>query len=72
MSIEEGFARFFILQGVTGQLKQFGYNFFDVQFSGFRPVMDTPVGPDYVLGPDDTLALHIWNVPDPKLNRRKR
>ena len=69
LSIEEGFARFFVLQGVTWQLKQFGYNFFDVQFSGFRPVMGTPVGPDYVLGPDDTLALHIWNVPDPKLNR---
>lgn len=69
LSIEEGFARFFILQGVTGQLKQFGYNFFDVQFSGFPPVMDTPVGPDYVLGPDDSLALHIWNVPDSTFNR---
>lgn len=69
ISIEEGFARFFILQGVTGRLRQFGYNFFDVQFSGFPPVMDMPVGPDYVLGPDDTLAIHIWNVPDPKLNR---
>ncbi len=69
LSIEEGFSQFFILQGVTGQLKQFGYNFFDVQFSGFPPVMDTPVGPDYVLGPDDTLALHIWNVPDPNFNR---
>jgi protein involved in polysaccharide export with SLBB domain len=69
LSIEEGFARFSILQGVTSQLKQFGYNFFDVQFSGFPPVMDTPVGPDYVLGPDDTLALHVWNVPDPSFNR---
>lgn len=69
LSIEEGFARFFVLQGVTGQLKQFGYNFFDVQFSGFPPVMDAPVGPDYVLGPDDSLALHIWNVPDSSFNR---
>lgn len=69
LSIEEGFARFFILQGVTGQLKQFGYNFFDVQFSGFPPVMDTPVGPDYILGPDDTLSLHVWNVPDSNFNR---
>jgi polysaccharide export outer membrane protein len=31
--------------------------------------MDLPVGPDYVLGPQDTLALHIWNVPDSNLNR---
>lgn len=28
-----------------------------------------PVGPDYILGPDDTLTLHIWNVPDSNLNR---
>jgi protein involved in polysaccharide export with SLBB domain len=69
LSIEEGFSRFFILQGVTGQLRQFGYNFFEVPYSGFPPVMDTPVGPDYILGPDDTLALHIWNVPDSSLNR---
>ena len=69
LTIEESFSRFFILQGVTGQLKQFGYNFFDVQFSGMPQVMDLPVGPDYVLGPQDTLALHIWNVPDSNLNR---
>jgi protein involved in polysaccharide export with SLBB domain len=69
LSIEESFSRFFILQGVTGQLRQFGYNFFEVPYSGFPPVMDTPVGPDYILGPDDTLALHIWNVPDSSLNR---
>jgi len=69
LSIEDSFARFFILQGVTGRLKQFGYNFFDVQFTGMPSVMDVPVGPDYVLGPQDTLALHIWNVPDSNLNR---
>lgn len=69
LSIEDGFARFFILQGVTGQLKQFGYNFFDVAFSGTSSVMDMPVGPDYVLGPDDTLALHIWNAPQSSFNR---
>jgi polysaccharide export outer membrane protein len=67
--IEQGLARFLYLQGMTGRLKQFGYNFFDVQFSGLPLVMDVPVGPDYVLGPDDTLALHIWNVPDPNLNK---
>ncbi len=69
LTIEEAFARFFILQGVTGQIKQFGYNFFDVQFSGFPPGMDTPVGPDYILGPDDTLAVYVWNVPDSNFNR---
>jgi protein involved in polysaccharide export with SLBB domain len=69
LTIEQNFSRFFILEGVTDQLKQFGYNFFDVQFSGLPSVLDVPVGPDYVLGPDDSLAVHIWNVPDPNLNR---
>jgi polysaccharide biosynthesis/export protein len=69
LSIEEGFSRFFVLQGVTGQLKQFGYNFFEQPFSGTSSVMDMPVGPDYVLGPDDTLALHIWNAPQSSFNR---
>ena len=69
LSIEAAFSRFFILQGVTGQLKQFGYNFFDMQFSGLPPVMDMPVGPDYILGPEDTLALHIWNAPQASFNR---
>lgn len=68
-SIEEAFSRFFLLQGMTNQLKQFGYNFFDQSFSAFPQVMDMPVGPDYVLGPEDTLAIHIWNVPDPGFNR---
>jgi len=69
LSIEESFSRFFLLQGMTSQLKQFGYNFFDQSFSGFPLVMDMPVGPDYVLGPEDTLTIHIWNVPDSSFNR---
>lgn len=69
LSIEESFSRFFLLQGLTSQLKQFGYNFFDQSFSGFPMVMDMPVGPDYVLGPEDTLTIHIWNVPESSLNR---
>jgi protein involved in polysaccharide export with SLBB domain len=69
LTIEDAFSRFFLLQGMTGQLKQFGYNFFDVGFSGALPLMDVPVGPDYILGPEDTLSIHIWNVPEPTLNR---
>ncbi len=69
LSIEESFSKFFLLQGMTSQLKQFGYNFFDQSFSGFPLVMDMPVGPDYVLGPEDTLTIHIWNVPESSLNR---
>ena len=69
LSIEDSFSRSFLLQSTTNQLKQFGYNFFDVSFSGFPQVMDTPIGPEYVLGPEDTLAVHIWNVPDPSFNQ---
>jgi len=68
-TIEEAFAQFSVLQTVKRRLKQFGYEFFDVQASGFAPVLDVPVGPDYVIGPQDTLAIHIWNVPDRNLNR---
>ena len=66
---EEAFARFSVLQGVKARLKQFGYDFFDAQASTFSPLTDVPVGPDYVVGPRDTLAIHIWNVPDESLNR---
>jgi len=68
-TIEESFAQFSVLQGVKGRLKQFGYDFFDVQASGFAPVLDVPVGPDYVIGPQDSLAVHVWNVPDQTFNR---
>lgn len=68
-SVEEAFAQFSVLQGVKSRLTQFGYNFFDVQASTFAPVQDVPVGPDYVIGPQDSLAVHIWNVPDQAFNR---
>jgi len=68
-SIEEAFTQFSVLQGVKARLKQFGYDFFDVQASSFAPVLDVPVGPDYVIGPQDSLSVHIWNVPDQNFNR---
>lgn len=48
---------------------QFGYDFFDTQATTFAPVPDAPVGPDYVIGPLDSLSIHIWNVPEQSLNR---
>ena len=68
-SVEEAFAQFSVLQSVKSRLQQFGYDFFDTQATSFAPVPDAPVGPDYVLGPLDSLAIHIWNVPDQTLNR---
>jgi protein involved in polysaccharide export with SLBB domain len=68
-SVEEAFAQFSILQGVKSRLKQFGYEFFDANASTFSAVQDVPVGPDYVIGPQDSLGVHIWNVPDQNFNR---
>ncbi len=68
-SIEEAFSQFSVLQGIKTRLRQFGYDFFDVQATGFAPVQDVPVGPDYTIGPQDSLAIHIWNVPDSNFNR---
>jgi|SRR5579863_55583 len=41
-------------------LKQFGYNLFYSPATTFAPVLDVPVGPDYVLGPGDTLVVNVW------------
>jgi polysaccharide export outer membrane protein len=68
-NIEEAFAEFSVLHGVKSHLRQFGYDFFDAQASTFSPVQDIPVGPDFIVGPQDSLAVHIWNVPDPNFNR---
>jgi hypothetical protein len=37
-------------------LEQFGYNFFDAA-PGFSPLTDIPVGPDYVVGPGDSIMM---------------
>ena len=68
-TVEEAFAQFSVLQSVKSRLQQFGYDFFDTQATSFAPVLDAPVGPDYVIGPLDSLSIHIWNVPDQSLNR---
>jgi protein involved in polysaccharide export with SLBB domain len=40
-------------------LKQFGYSFFKKK-TGFAPLTDIPVGPDYVINPGDRLLVTIW------------
>lgn len=41
-------------------LKQFGYNFFRNTMLLSSPNDTLPAGPDYVLGPGDTLQISIW------------
>jgi protein involved in polysaccharide export with SLBB domain len=35
---------------------------FQVPASTFAPVDDVPVGPDYVLGPGDSLTIYVWGL----------
>lgn len=42
------------------ELKQFGYELFRAVPSTFAPVENVPVGPDYVLGPNDEIRISLW------------
>lgn len=44
---------------VSLKLKQFGYEFFRTE-AGFHPDPLAPVGPDYIVGPGDSLRIDIW------------
>src|SRR5277367_6042008 len=47
--------------GTTGEvLPIFGANLFRNVPSTFAPVEQIPVTPDYIIGPDDELRIHIW------------
>jgi len=44
----------------SGQLRQFGYSFFRSAGESFAPQTDIPVGPDYTVGPGDSIILSSW------------
>jgi len=41
-------------------LTQFGYSFFYQAPTSFLPVQAVPVGPDYIIGPGDTIKIIVW------------
>ncbi len=41
-------------------VKQFGYNFFYKAPETFLPLQSVPVGPDYVIGPGDSIKIILW------------
>jgi polysaccharide biosynthesis/export protein len=47
-------------QGNGMDIKQFGYDIFRQIPITFAPVDSIPVGPDYVLGPEDEIRLVLW------------
>ena len=44
----------------SSDIRQFGYDLFGQAPSSFAPVDVIPVGPDYILGPDDELWISVW------------
>ena len=45
-------------------LRQFGYNFFRPDASGFAALSDVPVGNEYPVGPGDHIVLTLWGSVD--------
>src|ERR1700693_4127576 len=43
-------------------LRQFGYDLFEQSSRAFNSSLDAPVGPDYVLGPGDTVIINLWGL----------
>ena len=41
------------------ELHQFGYDFFNQKYP-FSPEKNIPVGPEYIIGPDDSFTVHLW------------
>jgi polysaccharide export outer membrane protein len=55
-------------QPLPQHLRQFGYDLFRSMPTSFAPVSDAPVGPDYILGPGDTLQAYMWGMVDDVLS----
>ena len=49
---------------VSLDLQQFGYDLFRSSVSTFAPRSDSPVGPDYLIGPGDRFTIFIWGRMD--------
>jgi protein involved in polysaccharide export with SLBB domain len=45
---------------ISRELKQYGYEFFNKEISTFSPVIEIPVGNDYVIGPGDVFTVNLW------------
>lgn len=45
---------------VSKTIHQYGYRTFRKTVSTFAPITDVPVGPEYMIGPGDQLAITLW------------
>jgi protein involved in polysaccharide export with SLBB domain len=53
---------------ISRDLRQFGYDFFDKAAPAFTPILDVPVGPEYVIGPGDSFTIHLWGKAEQTYN----
>lgn len=44
------------------EIKQFGYDLLQHEFSKFTQSSNTPVGPDYIVGPGDQITITLWGT----------
>ena len=54
---------------ITRTLYQFGYDFFKKGPSAFVPETVVPVGPDYIIGPDDRFTINLWGKAEDTYSR---
>ncbi len=49
-----------ITQIIDQQVKPFGYDVFSIDPANFSAFTNIPVGPDYLLGPGDSIIIDVW------------
>jgi len=47
-------------KAIDRTLRQFGYDYFTKGPSSFIPESAVPVGPDYIIGPNDKFTIYLW------------
>ena len=53
---------------ISRELRQFGYDFFAKDISAFTPIVNVPVGSDYIIGPGDNFTIHLWGKAEKTYN----
>ena len=53
---------------ISRKLRQYGYDFFKKDTSTFAPIMNVPVGSDYIIGPDDNFKINLWGKAEQTYN----
>jgi protein involved in polysaccharide export with SLBB domain len=63
-AVERRFGIEAVDQGVSRDLRQFGYDLFAQTGGAFNAALEAPPGPDYPVGPGDRLEVFLWGQVD--------